>query len=46
MVPVRVKKAPVYGGERGGLRLQTPSGYVVEGLSDLQSVVYLVKSLG
>ena len=46
MVPVRLKKAPVYGSGAGGLRLQTPTGYVVEGLSDLQSVVHLVKSLG
>ncbi len=46
MVPVRLKKAPVYGGGPGGLRVQTPTGFVVEGLCDLQSVVYLVKSLG
>ncbi len=46
MVPVRVKKAPVYGGASGGLRVRTPTGFVVEGLSDLQSAVYLVKSLG
>ena len=46
MVPVRLKTAPVHGGGPGGLRVQTPTGYVVEGLSDLQSVVYLVKALG
>ena len=46
LVPIRIKKAPISRCGSGGLRLSTPAGFVVDGISDVQSVVYLVKALG